>query len=172
MGIVSDWLSFIFDFSSTRAALIRLSVLVIIVIAAVLIYRVTLGDKPRPIGPEGNREIVPSETGGAIEAFTDDVSNWYVRASRRRFWGGRRGGDEGADAAARSDADAAFATLHECLATVALLVTDLDREALIASLPGKGLSYVINVACEADEFDVTREMTRRYPFIYAASSRA
>lgn len=70
MGIVSDWLSFIFDFSSTRAALIRLSVLVIIVIAAVLIYRVTLGDKPRPIGPEGNREIVPSETGGAIEAFT------------------------------------------------------------------------------------------------------
>ncbi len=45
---------------------------------------------------------------------------------------------------------------------------DSDREALIASLPGKGLSYVINVACEADEFDVTREMTRRYPFIYAA----
>jgi isoleucyl-tRNA synthetase len=59
--------------------------------------------------------------GRAIEAFTDDLSNWYVRASRRRFWGGRRGGDD-PDAAGRADADAAFATLHECLSTVALLV--------------------------------------------------
>ena len=60
--------------------------------------------------------------GRAIEAFTDDLSNWYVRASRRRFWGGRRGEDGAGDGAARTDADAAFATLHECLATVALLV--------------------------------------------------
>ena len=44
--------------------------------------------------------------GRAIEAFTDDLSNWYVRTSRRRFWGGRRGpeGD-----GARADSDAAFA---------------------------------------------------------------
>ncbi len=59
--------------------------------------------------------------GRAIEAFTDDLSNWYVRASRRRFWGGRRGADDAADGS-RADADAAFATLHECLSTVALLV--------------------------------------------------
>ena len=30
--------------------------------------------------------------GRALEAFVDDLSNWYVRTSRRRFWGGRRGG--------------------------------------------------------------------------------
>ena len=52
--------------------------------------------------------------GRRIEAFVDDLSNWYVRRSRRRFW--NQGGDLGADA--RS----AFHTLHECLVTVATLL--------------------------------------------------
>jgi isoleucyl-tRNA synthetase len=42
-----------------------------------------------------------------ISAFVDDLSNWYVRRSRRRFW----------------DGDArAFATLRECLVTVSQLL--------------------------------------------------
>ncbi|HEU4977153.1 MAG TPA: isoleucine--tRNA ligase [Baekduia sp.] len=42
-----------------------------------------------------------------IAALVDDLSNWYVRRSRRRFW----------------DGDArAFATLRECLVTVAQLL--------------------------------------------------
>jgi len=49
----------------------------------------------------------------AIADFvTDDLSNWYVRRSRHRFWGS-------ADAA---DTRAAFATLHEALATTARLM--------------------------------------------------
>jgi isoleucyl-tRNA synthetase len=50
--------------------------------------------------------------GRLVEELVDDLSNWYVRSSRRRFW---RPDD-------RDDARAAFATLHECLATVALLL--------------------------------------------------
>ena len=50
--------------------------------------------------------------GRVIEAFVDDLSNWYVRRNRRRFW---RGTD-------RDDTRAAFATLHECLAVTARLV--------------------------------------------------
>jgi isoleucyl-tRNA synthetase len=48
-------------------------------------------------------------TGGgrAIQAFVDELSNWYVRRSRRRFWEGD---------------PAAFWTLHECLTTVARLL--------------------------------------------------
>ncbi len=42
-----------------------------------------------------------------IAAFVDDLSNWYVRRSRRRFWEG--------DAAA-------FATLRRCLVTTAQLL--------------------------------------------------
>ncbi|WP_372789646.1 DUF5915 domain-containing protein, partial [Paraconexibacter sp.] len=45
--------------------------------------------------------------GRAIQAFVDDLSNWYVRRSRRRFWEG--------------DPDA-FATLRECLLTTAKLL--------------------------------------------------
>jgi isoleucyl-tRNA synthetase len=55
--------------------------------------------------------------GRAIDAFIDQLSNWYVRTSRRRFWGSdRRGGDD-----LVADRRSAFATLHECLATVAHL---------------------------------------------------
>ncbi|MBA3551602.1 MAG: isoleucine--tRNA ligase [Actinobacteria bacterium] len=61
-------------------------------------------------------------TGAArrLAAFVDDLSNWYVRRSRRRFWDPARaasgGGADGADKAA------AYATLGECLETVAGLL--------------------------------------------------
>ena len=45
--------------------------------------------------------------GRAIAAFVDELSNWYVRRSRRRFWDGD---------------PAAFGTLHTCLVTVAKLL--------------------------------------------------
>jgi isoleucyl-tRNA synthetase len=53
--------------------------------------------------------------GRRIAAFVDDLSNWYVRLSRGRFWST----DPDADTA-RSDA--AFATLHTCLTTLAGLL--------------------------------------------------
>ncbi len=45
---------------------------------------------------------------------------------------------------------------------------DADREALIASLPGRGLALCINVACEADEFAQSAALTHAYPFLYGA----
>jgi isoleucyl-tRNA synthetase len=51
----------------------------------------------------------------AVELFLDDLSNWYVRRSRRRFWGT----DRGIDAAERQDA---FATLYVTLVTLARLL--------------------------------------------------
>ena len=45
--------------------------------------------------------------GRAIQTFVDELSNWYVRRSRRRFWDGD---------------PAAFATLRESLVTVAQLL--------------------------------------------------
>ena len=44
-----------------------------------------------------------------ITVFLDDLSNWYVRRSRRRFW---KSGDD-------SDKTAAYQTLHFVLATTA-----------------------------------------------------
>jgi isoleucyl-tRNA synthetase len=55
--------------------------------------------------------------GRTIERFVDDLSNWYVRRSRRRFWNpGGRGGQ---------DSLAAFHTLHGCLVTVATALAPL-----------------------------------------------
>ena len=48
--------------------------------------------------------------GSLLSAYVDDLSNWYVRRSRRRFWDG--------------DASA-FATLHECLQIVTQLMAPL-----------------------------------------------
>jgi len=53
-------------------------------------------------------------TGAArpIASFVDDLSNWYVRRSRRRFW---KSGDD-------ADKQSAYATLYECLVTVTKLL--------------------------------------------------
>lgn len=49
-----------------------------------------------------------------IERFLDDLTNWYVRRSRNRFWAG-------ADAGA-GDKEAAYQTLYEVLTTVTRLI--------------------------------------------------
>ena len=59
----------------------------------------------------GLEEFDPTRGGRRLDRFVDDLSNWYVRRSRRRFW------RSGADA----DTRAAFRTLWECLVTVAQL---------------------------------------------------
>src|SRR5690606_1761762 len=53
--------------------------------------------------------------GRALTAFVDDLSNWYVRRSRRRFWAG----------ADTPEGASAFATLFECLETVTLLMAPI-----------------------------------------------
>jgi len=57
----------------------------------------------------------PDRAAAAIGDLVDDLSNWYVRCNRRRFW-------RTDPALSPEDALAAHATLHECLVTVALLL--------------------------------------------------
>jgi isoleucyl-tRNA synthetase len=69
----------------------------------------------------------PTEAGRKIESFVDDLSNWYVRRSRRRFW------------KSENDADkvSAYTTLHQCLVTLAKLLapfTPFVAEALYQNL--------------------------------------
>lgn len=51
-----------------------------------------------------------------LMSFVEALSNWYVRRSRERFWGPDAGEQMGADK--RS----AYATLHQCLTTLAKLI--------------------------------------------------
>lgn len=50
------------------------------------------------------------EAGRALAAFIDDLSNWYVRRSRRRFWDGEL---------------AALETLHHCVEKLTLLMAPM-----------------------------------------------
>jgi isoleucyl-tRNA synthetase len=54
----------------------------------------------------------PTRAGRSIQNFvTENLSNWYVRLNRKRFWGGKF----------NEDKLAAYQTLYTCLETVALL---------------------------------------------------
>ena len=76
----------------------------------------------------GRLDRLTESVGRALESFDltraarqlqvfvlDDLSNWYVRRSRDRFWATGEGADAG-------DTSRAFTTLHECLATTAKLL--------------------------------------------------
>ncbi|MBI2849642.1 MAG: isoleucine--tRNA ligase [Chloroflexi bacterium] len=60
----------------------------------------------------GNDNYDPTGAGRKLETFVDNLSNWYVRRSRRRFW------------KSENDTDklSAYNTLYECLVTLAKLM--------------------------------------------------
>ncbi len=58
----------------------------------------------------------PTRAGRAIQSFViDNLSNWYVRLNRKRFWGGEYNNDK----------IAAYQTLYTCLETVAVLASPI-----------------------------------------------
>lgn len=57
-------------------------------------------------------EYDPTASGRAVQNFVDDLSNWYVRRSRRRFWKGQLDDDK----------LAAYHTLYTCLVTLTKLL--------------------------------------------------
>ncbi len=66
--------------------------------------------KREVIGSYENYE--PTKAGRAIQEFVNEnLSNWYVRLNRKRFWGGEFSKDK----------LAAYQTLYQCLETIALL---------------------------------------------------
>jgi isoleucyl-tRNA synthetase len=83
--------------------------------------------------------------GRAVAAFVDDLSNWYVRRSRRRFWDGDQ---------------AAFDTLHTCLLTVAKLLapfTPFVADELYEGLDGSEPSVHVTDWPKPGERDVLLE---------------
>jgi isoleucyl-tRNA synthetase len=71
----------------------------------------------------------PTEAGRKIESFVDDLSNWYVRRSRRRFWKSENDADK----------QSAYTTLYKCLVTLSKLLapfTPFLAEELYQNLVG------------------------------------
>ncbi len=94
-----------------------------------------------------------TSAGRAIATFVDDLSNWYVRRSRRRFW---RSGEE-------SDADtvSAYLTLHHALVTVSQLLapfTPFVADEIYRNLDGAEMSVHLCDFPEPDETLIDREL--------------
>ena len=86
----------------------------------------------------------PTKAARAIQDFVaDQLSNWYVRLSRRRFWKGEL----------TTDKQAAYETLHECLSTVAQLMAPIApffADWLYGNLTGV-MSYELRVKSENEK---------------------
>src|SRR5690554_2604694 len=65
---------------------------------------------------EGYNSYEPTKAGRAIADFVNDnLSNWFVRLNRKRFWGGEMSDDK----------LSAYQTLYHCLVTVAKLMAPI-----------------------------------------------
>lgn len=65
---------------------------------------------------EAYDQYEPTRAARLIQEFTvDDLSNWYVRLNRKRFWQGEYGRDK----------QAAYQTLYTCLVTIAKLSSSI-----------------------------------------------
>ena len=108
---------------------------------------------------EGLTELRIPESAGAIQDLVDDLSNWYVRRGRSRFWGKGMAGDK----------EAAFVTLAEVLATLSRLIapfTPFMAESIYQNLvrsvdPQAPESVHLCAFPEADESRIDPEMERQ-----------
>ena len=97
----------------------------------------------------------PTRAARAISDFVnDDLSNWYVRLNRKRFWG------------TEMDADklAAYQTLHTCLTTVAMLIAPFApfyADRLYADLTLSEKSVHLALLPQVDEAVIDTDLERR-----------
>ena len=59
----------------------------------------------------------------AVEQFVDELSNWYVRRSRPRFWAAKKAG--GTQTVSAESKLAAYQTTYECLAGLAVMMSPI-----------------------------------------------
>lgn len=98
----------------------------------------------------------PTRAARAINDFVnDDLSNWYVRLNRKRFWGGEMNADK----------LAAYQTLYTCLVTVARLIAPISpfyADRLYRDLTGnEDQSVHLAMFPEADSSVIDKKLEER-----------
>ncbi len=97
----------------------------------------------------------PTRAARAINEFVNEnLSNWYVRLNRKRFWGGEM----------TTDKLAAYQTLYTCLKTVALLIAPFAPfygDMLYADLTGSAKSVHLQHFPEVDEEAIDTALEER-----------
>ncbi|MBO5052726.1 MAG: isoleucine--tRNA ligase [Muribaculaceae bacterium] len=97
----------------------------------------------------------PTKAARAINDFIgDNLSNWYVRLNRKRFWGGEM----------TTDKLAAYQTLYTCLKTVSLLMAPIApffADRLYRDLTGKNVSVHLAQFPIADKSVIDLDLEER-----------
>lgn len=105
---------------------------------------------------EALSDYEPTRAARAINDFVnDDLSNWYVRLNRKRFWGGEMNADK----------LAAYQTLYTCLVTVARLIAPISpfyADRLYRDLTGnEDQSVHLAMFPEADSSVIDKKLEER-----------
>ena len=105
---------------------------------------------------EALSDYEPTRAARAINDFVnDDLSNWYVRLNRKRFWGGEMNADK----------LAAYQTLYTCLVTVARLIAPISpfyADRLYRDLTGnEDQSVHLAMFPEADSSAIDKKLEER-----------
>jgi len=110
----------------------------------------------------------PTEAGRKIESFVGDLSNWYVRRSRRRFW------------KSENDADklSAYTTLYQCLMTLSKLLApftpflaeELYRNLVVSVFPDEPESVHLADFPAADAAKIDEHLSAETRLVMRVSS--
>ena len=106
---------------------------------------------------EGLAQYKITETARAIQDFVDELSNWYVRRCRERFWGKGLAGDK----------LAAFETLYTVLTTlcgllapyIPFMAEDMYQNLVAGCVPGAPESVHLTDFPKADDTLIDRKLT-------------
>ena len=114
---------------------------------------------------EGYESLEPTKVARAIQSFAiDDLSNWHVRQSRRRFWKGEMSDDK------RS----AYQTLHTCLSSLSVMISPIApfyADRLYRDLTGAEESVHLASFPEADAASIDTELEARMALAQQISSQ-
>ena len=106
----------------------------------------------------------PTKAARAISEFvTENLSNWYVRLNRKRFWGGEMD----------SDKLAAYQTLYQCLVTVSKLMAPIApfySDQLYRDLTGSTESVHLALYPKADANVIDKALEHRMQMAQSITS--
>ena len=114
---------------------------------------------------EAYEALEPTKVARAIQSFAiDDLSNWHVRQSRRRFWKGEMSEDK------RS----AYQTLHTCLKSLSVMISPIApfyADRLYRDLTGADESVHLASFPDSDAVCIDTELEARMALAQQISSQ-
>ncbi len=114
---------------------------------------------------EAYEALEPTKVARAIQSFAiDDLSNWHVRQSRRRFWKGEMSDDK------RN----AYQTLHACLRSLSVMISPIApfyADRLYRDLTGSDESVHLASFPEVDAACIDSELEARMALAQQISSQ-